>query len=58
LTPEILLRAGLSPPVKVLDLKDRLRCRGVREEGAGGGLDQVARVGMRDRDILGGPLRC
>ena len=28
LTPEALLRAGLSPEVKVLDLKGRLRCRG------------------------------
>jgi hypothetical protein len=28
LPPEALLRAGLSPTVKVLDLKDRLRCRG------------------------------
>jgi hypothetical protein len=28
LTPEALLRGGLSPAAKVLDLKDRLRCRG------------------------------
>ena len=26
LTPEALLRSGLSPAAKVLDLKDRLRC--------------------------------
>jgi hypothetical protein len=32
-TPEVLLRAGLSPAVKVLDLKDRLRCRGCRRKG-------------------------
>jgi hypothetical protein len=28
LTPEALLRAGLRPTAKVLDLKGRLRCRG------------------------------
>ena len=28
LTPEALLRVGLSPTAKVLDLKGRLRCRG------------------------------
>ena len=28
LTPEALLRAGLSAAAKVLDLKGRLRCRG------------------------------
>jgi hypothetical protein len=28
LTPEALLRSGLSPKAKVLDLKGRLRCRG------------------------------
>ena len=28
LTPEALLRLGLSPATKILDLKDRLRCRG------------------------------
>jgi hypothetical protein len=28
LTPEALLRVGLSPAAKVLDLKGRLRCRG------------------------------
>ena len=28
LTPEALLRVGLSPAAKVLDLKTRLRCRG------------------------------
>jgi hypothetical protein len=32
-TPEVLLRTGLSPPVKFLDLKDRLRCRGCRRKG-------------------------
>ena len=29
LTPEALVRAGLSPAAKVLDLKGRLRCRGM-----------------------------
>jgi hypothetical protein len=33
LTPEVLLRAGLNPAVKVLDLKDRLRCRGCGRKG-------------------------
>jgi hypothetical protein len=33
LTPEALLRAGLSPPTKVLDLKERLRCRGCGRKG-------------------------
>jgi hypothetical protein len=28
LTPEALMRLGLSPAAKVLDLKERLRCRG------------------------------
>jgi len=28
LTPEALLRAGLNPTAKILDLKARLRCRG------------------------------
>jgi hypothetical protein len=28
LTPEFLLRRGLSPLTKVLDLKERVRCRG------------------------------
>jgi hypothetical protein len=33
LTPEALLRAGLSPAAKVLDLKGRLRCRGCGAKG-------------------------
>jgi hypothetical protein len=33
LTPEALLRAGLSPAAKVLDLKARLRCRGCGRKG-------------------------
>jgi hypothetical protein len=33
LTPEALLRAGLSPVIKVLDLKARLRCRGCGAKG-------------------------
>jgi hypothetical protein len=44
LTPEALLRAGLSRAAKVLDLKRRLRCR-VREEGAGDSFDRVAGAG-------------
>jgi hypothetical protein len=33
LTPEALLRAGLRPTAKVLDLKGRLRCRGRGRKG-------------------------
>src|SRR5205814_3013364 len=40
-TPEALLRVGLSPAAKVLDLQGRLRCSGVREKGAGSRFDQV-----------------
>ena len=33
LTPEALLRVGLDPAAKVLDLKARLRCRGWGRKG-------------------------
>ena len=33
LTPEFLLRLGLSPEAKVLDLKRRVRCRGCGARG-------------------------
>ena len=33
LTPDFLLRLGLSPHVKVLDLKQRVRCRGFGARG-------------------------
>jgi hypothetical protein len=33
LTPEALLRADLNPAAKVLDLKDRRRCRGCGRKG-------------------------
>jgi ribosomal protein S27E len=33
LTPEALLRLGLSPGAKVLDFKGRLRCRGCGAKG-------------------------
>jgi hypothetical protein len=33
LTPEALLRVGRSPAAKLLDLKDRLRCRGYGRKG-------------------------
>ena len=39
LTLEALLRVGLSPAAKVLDLKGRLRCRVCGRKGAGGGFD-------------------
>jgi hypothetical protein len=40
LTPDFLLRLGLSPQAKVLDLKGRVRCRGW-SEGASCGLGEV-----------------
>ena len=33
LTPDFLLRLGLSPQAKVLDLKERVRCRGCGKRG-------------------------
>ena len=33
LTPEVLLRSGLGPAAKILDLKGRLRCRGCGRKG-------------------------
>ena len=33
LTPDFLLRLGLSPEAKVLDLKGRVRCRGCGARG-------------------------
>jgi hypothetical protein len=33
LTQDALLRVGLSPAAKVLDLKERLRCRGCGRKG-------------------------
>jgi hypothetical protein len=33
LAPEFLLRLGLSPQTKVLDLKERVRCRGYGKRG-------------------------
>jgi hypothetical protein len=33
LPPEALLKGGLSPAAKVLDLMDRLRCRGCGRKG-------------------------
>jgi hypothetical protein len=33
LTAEALLKGGLSPAAKILDLKGRLRCRGCRRKG-------------------------
>ena len=43
LPPEGLLRFGLSPGEKVLDLKERLRCRSCKE-GPRHGVDQVAQA--------------
>jgi hypothetical protein len=35
LTPDFLLRLGLSPQAKVLDLKERVRCRGCGDAARG-----------------------
>jgi ribosomal protein S27E len=46
LTPEALLRVGLNPAAKVLDLKGRLRCRGCGRMGLtrfGGHPESLAR---------------
>jgi hypothetical protein len=45
LAPEFLMRLGLSPQAKVLDLKERVRCRGCGARGASRGFDQVAGAG-------------
>ena len=42
LTPEFLLRLGLYPEAKVLDLKDRVRVPRLRSEGTSRCFDQVA----------------
>jgi len=41
----MLLRGGLSPAAKVLDLKGRLWCRGCGRKGASYRFDQVAGQG-------------
>jgi hypothetical protein len=43
LSPEFLLRLGLSSGAKVLDLKERVRCRGCGARGLG--VDQEAEGG-------------
>ena len=50
LTPEALLRAGLSPAAKVLDLKGRLRCRGCCTKGRA---DGDPRFGGKERRLRG-----
>ena len=40
--PEALLRVGVSPAAKVLDLKGAAPLPRMRKEGEGGGFDQVA----------------
>jgi hypothetical protein len=42
LTPEALMRGGLSPAAKVLDLEGAIAVPRLREEGPGGRFDQVA----------------
>ena len=49
LTPEALLRVGLSRTAKVLDLKGRFRCRACGRKGRAVGFDQVARAGRVSR---------
>jgi hypothetical protein len=54
LAPEFLLRLGLSPQTKVLDLKGRVRCRGCGKR-AGGGFDQVGAGEQVSRPLLPAP---
>jgi hypothetical protein len=54
LTPEAVLRVGLSAAAKVLDLKGRLRCRGCRRNGersfgSSGGYRKDAGLCVNDR---------
>jgi len=57
LTLEVLIKAGLSNTVKVLDLKDRLRCRGC---GAKGRAVVLSRAGNSAHDWAerGPMIRC
>jgi hypothetical protein len=48
-TPDFLLRFGLGPQAKVLDLKSRVRCRGCRSEGTGCRFGQVGATGRLSR---------
>jgi hypothetical protein len=50
LTPEVLLRMGLSPAARVLDLKGRLRCRGCGRRGASGCFNLGSRSIRRHRN--------
>jgi hypothetical protein len=53
LPPEALLRAGLSPAAKVLDLKGRPRCRGCVRKGRAVVSVKWRGQGARERVILG-----
>jgi hypothetical protein len=59
LTPDALLRVGLNPAAKVLDLKGRFRCRGCGRKGersfrSGGGGRARERLGPRAKET--GPI--
>jgi hypothetical protein len=49
LTPEALLRVGLSPAAKLLDLKGRFRCRGCGRKERAVVSVKVARAGRLDQ---------
>ena len=55
LSPEFLLRLGLSPQTKVLDLKERVRCRRCGKRRASGGFDQVGSGERVSRPLLPSP---
>jgi len=58
LTPEFLLRLGLSPSAKVLDLKGRGRCRGCGARGrAVVSVKWVRQCGSAKRDEMEPPVR-
>ena len=44
LSPAFLARLGLEPRHKVLDLKDRVRCRGCGARGPCGGIGEVGKA--------------
>lgn len=53
LTPEALVRMGLLPATKVLDLNSRLRCRECGSKGGGRWFRSPGEIGIRDkRDVL------
>jgi len=57
LSPEFLLRRGLSLQTKVLDLKERVRCRGCGKRGRAVVFDQVGAGEQVSRPLLPAPVK-